>query len=105
MNLFEETVRYIIHLNKNIEAMAENAHNMWRKKDAVTGEYLQDDGYETISEHFLAMMEHRRWMIEKYISFGIHAGLKPWQDIFDEDKMKNYTIVDLMINELNKQHQ
>ena len=64
----------------------------------------------------LAMIEHRRWMIEKYINgwrkcekgrkdeFKIHNCLKMWNDNLPEDeKIKDYKAIDLMINCLNKQ--
>ena len=62
------------------------------------------------------MIEHRRWMIEKYINgwrkceedrkdeFKIHNCLKMWNDNLPEDeKIKDYKAIDLMINCLNKQ--
>jgi hypothetical protein len=61
----------------------------------------------------LAMMEHRRWMIEKYGNgwifgernneFKRHNCLIPWQKLSDAQKMKDYDAINLMIQLLNNQ--
>ena len=65
----------------------------------------------------LAMMEHRRWMLEKFAenwSFGTrdqehddpykrHHCLVDWDNLTDEDKQKDYHAIDLMIKLLNTQ--
>ena len=64
----------------------------------------------------LAMMEHRRWMIEKYLNkwqygdqrddyFKRRPNLKPWDDnLSSEDKEKDYKTIELMLQNLNIQN-
>ena len=59
----------------------------------------------------LAIMEHRRWMLEKYENgwtlaprnneFKRHDCLIPWEDLSKEQKSKDYNAIDLMIRLLN----
>ena len=61
----------------------------------------------------LAMMEHRRWMIEKYSNgwkagtrndeFKRHDCLVPWNELDEEQRPKDYDAINLMINLLNNQ--
>jgi hypothetical protein len=60
----------------------------------------------------LAMMEHNRWMIEKYVNgwtYGErdneckkHDCLEKWEKLSKEQQAKDYDAVNLMINLLNK---
>jgi hypothetical protein len=61
----------------------------------------------------LAIMEHRRWMIEKYANgwrygterkneFKIHPCLQPWEKLPDDEKGKDYDIIEFMTTLLNK---
>jgi hypothetical protein len=155
INTFEETVKYVLGLDEEseMEIMAEEAHNMWRKKDEY-GNFIKNDEYRTHAEHFkqsnrnqgfdfylktfialkkdfdslrcqcttsfsneekesLAIMEHRRWMLEKYAKgwkmgemrnndFKIHPDLKPWELLPQSVKDKDFVTVDLMIEKLKK---
>ncbi len=151
INTFEESIRYIVKLDPEIEILAEDAHNRWRTKDEQ-GNYIEKNEYEIISGHFkqtnrnqvldnyirafiatgkkistkrgrsivfsnkemetLAMMEHRRWMIEKYSNgwrhgstrkdeFKIHNNLISWEKLPEAEKQKDYMTIELMINWLN----
>lgn len=61
----------------------------------------------------LAMMEHRRWMLEKYANgwkyqdqrddhFKKHTDLKPWEQLSEGDKNKDYRAVELMMKMINE---
>jgi hypothetical protein len=61
----------------------------------------------------LAIMEHRRWMIEKYANgwkydveradkYKKHDCLKPWEELSRNMKDKDFDTIDLMINTLNQ---
>jgi len=63
----------------------------------------------------LAMMEHRRWMIEKYDNgwvydkkrdnnFKRHNALHHWEQISETDKRKDEDAINLMINFINNQN-
>ena len=62
----------------------------------------------------LAIMEHRRWMIEKYSNgwrygaerndeFKIHPCLQPWEKLPYKEKMKDYDAIYFMTGVLNKE--
>lgn len=152
INLFEETIRYLVKSDPEIERLAEMTHNHWREKDDQ-GNFVRNDEYETLSGHFkqsnrnqildnylrtfivtgrkfslrernvpiafsdhdketLAIMEHRRWMLEKYSNgwrygskrnndFKIHNNLISWELLTEDEKRKDYTAIDLMIHLIN----
>jgi len=157
--LFEEIADYIFKFDnskgsKCIEEMAEDAHNIWRKKDEDDN-FVENDTYDTLSEHFkqtnrnqvidnflrafiargktfgelgkntlfdlkeneketLAIIEHRRWIIEKYDNgwiydekrdnnFKRHTDLRVWEKLSKSDKEKDEKIINLMINFINNQ--
>ncbi|MDR3218196.1 MAG: NAD-binding protein [Dysgonamonadaceae bacterium] len=119
INTFEKTIEYIVKLNPEIEMLAETAHNHWRtfiatgKKFGSTGQSSPAVFFEKDKET-LAMIEHRRWMIEKYGNgwrydnnrndkFKIHNNLTTWEKLTDSEKKKDYIAIDLMINRLNNQ--
>jgi hypothetical protein len=72
---------------------------------------VQDISLTQEEKETLAMIEHRRWMIEKYDSgwtfgerndpFKRHDCLKRWKDLPDDQKAKDYDAIKLMINLLN----
>ncbi len=80
------------------------------KKFSIKGDrsvVFSDEDMET-----LAMIEHRRWMIEKYSNgwrhgntrndeFKIHNSLIPWEKLSENEKQKDYMTIGLMINWLN----
>jgi hypothetical protein len=60
----------------------------------------------------LAMMEHRRWMLEKYSNgwrygdkrndeFKIHNNLLPWEALTESEKNKDFAAIDLMADIIN----
>ncbi|MDR2916584.1 MAG: NAD-binding protein [Tannerella sp.] len=152
VDILEETIRYLVKSDPEIERLAEIAHNHWREKDEQ-GNYTKNDEYNTISGHLkqtnrnqiadnylrtfiatgqklgtpkrndpvvfsgedretLAMMEHRRWMLEKY-SNGWHSGgkrnddfkiqnnLVSWGTLTEKEKEKDFVAIDLMTNMIN----
>ncbi|MDR1527712.1 MAG: NAD-binding protein [Dysgonamonadaceae bacterium] len=82
------------------------------KKLDITGSYSPVVFSEKDRET-LAMMEHRRWMIEKYSNgwrygdhrnddFKIHNCLKVWEKLPESEKRKDYTAIELIINRFNE---
>ena len=79
--------------------------------DSVRGKYagwFSEDDKKT-----LAIIEHRRWMLEKYADgwkfgetrdndFKIHPDLQAWEHLSDNTKEKDYKAVNLMIEKLCK---
>jgi len=77
-------------------------------------EYKNDRvSFSDYEKETLAMMEHRRWMIEKYENGWIagerdnelkrHSCLKPWEKLSKEQQAKDYDAINLMIELLNNQ--
>ncbi len=152
INTMEETIRYLVKSNPEIERLAKITHNLWRKKDEQ-GNYIKNDEYETTSGHFkqtnrnqildnylrtfiatgqklntikrntpvvfsgeeketLAMMEHRRWMLEKYSNgwyygeirnddFKIQNNLISWETLTKSEKDKDFVAINLMTDIIN----
>ncbi|MDR1653495.1 MAG: hypothetical protein LBS01_07620, partial [Prevotellaceae bacterium] len=146
-NPLENFVEYIVEKNREVEAMAEMAHEQWGghiKYVALSEHYKQSNrnqvldnkiriylatGYQLYSPELqqfvsernytelfssytketLAIMEHRRWTLEKHIDgwiygekknpqYKISPYLKDWNDIPPDIQTIDYKAIDLMID-------
>jgi hypothetical protein len=79
--------------------------DQWEKSSSVV---FSDKDRET-----LAMIEHRRWMLEKYKNgwrygkirddnFKRHTDFFPWEELSESNRQKDYNAIDIMINQLNQ---
>ncbi|GHT77383.1 hypothetical protein AGMMS50262_18220 [Bacteroidia bacterium] len=145
INLFCQIADYVFDLEKHIEEQAKTAHYFWDKNkpyDEQSGHFKQTNRNQILDNYLrtyialgekmtviknrsilfsdneketLAIMEHRRWMLEKYENgwiFGVrvkpdefkrHDCLIEWEKLPDGETQKDFNAIDLMIQLLNSQ--
>jgi hypothetical protein len=95
--ILDNYLRTFIAIGKKFDAIGQDSPIAFSDKDKET----------------LAMMEHRRWIIEKYVNgwtsgkrnneFKRHNCLIPWEELPESEQKKDYIAIDLMVRLLNNQ--